>query len=272
MIDTELHEKYFKDDNIENFVNIDIAVFKGFKKLRDSGCFESNKHVTFAFSYYCLISYLWKYAKYGKQEFNANDIKSILGISKTNRKYDYIFKKGGVLDDKRLTETTRDFPISVTFDNYKNIIINTLSMLEDEAIAKDFLKNYNNRYTCKKPLHQIKRKTKDGLLYSNNDAMKVTILEFTRFLLDKEFGMDVFYLYLFIKLKFKVIKKDEMNILMSELEEQLGFERKKIREMMGKLKDIGILDIRTEQEVSDNGVAIKKNYYKFKQVGDFSSK
>lgn len=65
-------------------------------------------HVAVAYTYVFLITWLYRYAKYGKMELSDTTdkaIKKIMGISETSKEYNYIFKKGGVLDRLGLTAT-----------------------------------------------------------------------------------------------------------------------------------------------------------------------
>lgn len=65
-------------------------------------------HVAVAYTYLFLITWLYRYGKYGKMELNDTTKKAIfkiMGIAETSKEYDYIIKKDGVLDRLGITET-----------------------------------------------------------------------------------------------------------------------------------------------------------------------
>ncbi|WP_052728571.1 hypothetical protein [Domibacillus tundrae] len=65
-------------------------------------------HIAVAYIYVFLVTWLYRYAKYGMMELdNVTDkaIKKIMGIAETSSEYTYIFKKGGVLDRLGITAT-----------------------------------------------------------------------------------------------------------------------------------------------------------------------
>lgn len=65
-------------------------------------------HVAFAYTYTFLITWLYRYTKYGQLELNNVSKKAIfkiMGIAETSKEYDYIIKKGGVLDRLGITMT-----------------------------------------------------------------------------------------------------------------------------------------------------------------------
>jgi hypothetical protein len=65
-------------------------------------------HVAVAYTYLFLITWLYRYAKYGVMELENTTNKAIfriMGIAETSKEYYYIIKKGGVLDRLGLTAT-----------------------------------------------------------------------------------------------------------------------------------------------------------------------
>lgn len=259
LIDKDLFNSFFKKDNRDNFVNIDVNTFEFFNGLLESGKLKGNRHKTFAFSYYWLVSYLWKYSKYGYREINTQDIKRILGINPTEKRMDYITKKKGLLDSVGLTETTRDFPINTSFDDNGEIIVTTLSNLNKD-VAQDFLKKHSARYVCKKPLLQYKREGKAGLMYSRDDVVSISIFEFTRCVLCPEIGFDGFYVYAYLKYRVKMLGNTGVNIYYSELENQIGYKHRRIRTLIQNLVLAGLVEVKQELEY-DNGKLSKSNTY-----------
>ena len=260
LIDKKLFERYFKSDNKSNFINLDINTFDLFNKLMVEGRFKNNRHKTFSFSYYWLVSYLWKYSKYGNIEITTQDIKTILGVSPTEKRMDYIIKNGGLLDSIGLTETTRDFPVCTTFDNNGTIEVTTLSMLNKE-IAQSFLCTLNNRYMCKKPLLQYKRDGKAGLMYSRDDVFSISIVEFTRCVLCPEIGFDGFYVYAYLKYRVKMLGNHAVKICYKKLEEEIGYKHRRIRVLIQNLITAGLVEVNHDFEHEDSKI-LKINNYK----------
>lgn len=83
-------------------------------------------HLAFAYSYYYMITYLYRYNKYFYTKFTQSMIKEFLGVNPIYKKVDYIIKKGGVLDTLGYTETTTDYPISCTLTDDKIPMFKTI--------------------------------------------------------------------------------------------------------------------------------------------------
>lgn len=256
LIDKDLFNNFFKKDDRDNFINLDINTFELFDDLLVKGKLKGNRHKTFAFAYYWLVSYLWKYSKYGYREITTQDIKRILGVSEVEKRMDYIIKKRGLLDSVGLTETTRDFPINTTFKELEGIKVTTLSDLDD-GLAQEFLGKHSGRYVCKKPLLQYERNGKVGLMYSRDDVFTISIFEFTRCVLCPEIGFDGFYIYAYLKYRTKMLGNTGVNIYYSELESKIGYKHRRIRTLIQNLVLAGLIDIK--QEIGHEGGKIAKN-------------
>lgn len=259
LIDKEIFDKFFKGDNKRNFINIDINSFDEFNKLLATGDIKNNRHKTFAFSYYCLVSYLWKYSKYSTQKIGVQDIKRIMLLGEGDKRIDYIIKKGGVLDLFGFTETTRDFPVATTFDENNIICVKTLKDLDNET-SKAFLSQCDKRYTCKKPLPQYSRNGKAGLMYSKDDVIPVSVFELTRTILCPEIGFDGFYVYMFIKYRCKMVAYSDLKIFYAELEKHIGYKKRRIRELINALSTVGMIKVESEYEHENKRISRNNTY------------
>ena len=259
LIDKELFDKFFKGDNSRNFINIDINTFDEFNRLLATGDIKNNRHKTIAFSYYCLVSYLWKYSKYSSQIISVQDIKRILLLGEGDKRIDYIIKKNGVLDSHGFTETTRDFPIATIFDENNMICVKTLKDLDEES-AKFFLSQCGKRYTCKKPIPQYKRDSKDGLMFSKDDVVPVSVFELTRTLLCPEISFDGFYVYMYIKYRCKMVCYSDLSIFYAELERHIGYKKRRIRELIKALTNAGMIRVESQYEHENNRISRNNTY------------
>ncbi|EPD54157.1 hypothetical protein HMPREF1210_00142 [Paenisporosarcina sp. HGH0030] len=64
-------------------------------------------HVAYAYAYVFITAWFYKYAKYNLpfEVTDVSSIKEIIGLSPIEKRYNYIFKKGGVLDRLGITKT-----------------------------------------------------------------------------------------------------------------------------------------------------------------------
>lgn len=260
LINRELFEMYFKKDSKDNFANMDIHMFSILNEWIEEGSIKNQKHKTFTFAYYWLISYLWKYGKYGERLLSIKEIKTILGSSPIEKRLDYIVKKKGLLDVKGYTEATKDYPIYSSFGE-SNIELTMLSDI-DEDIQKELIDNFGKNYFVKKPIMMLQRKDKNGLMFSNDDALKLSIFEFTRIVLCQELGVDGFYVYSWLKLKAKMSCKQIVNVYYSEMESDIGFKERRLRELLKGLEDAGLIKVhRTLKFDQNHNKPITKNSY-----------
>lgn len=257
-IDKDIYNKHFKFDSKDNFVNYDINIFKELKEKSELGLFKTKKHKTFTFGYIWLVSYLWKYSKYGQAKYDTDAIKSILGLNEKDSRVDYIIKRDGLLDEWGYTEATRDFPIATAFENNSLRIYTLEDIGENER--RDFLRNYGNRYYCKKPIHQFEREDKTGLMFSKDDVFRITRSEFIRAALTKEIGCEGLYLYAYIKLKLKMSVKNNIVIYNNELKETTGFCDATIRRLTKNLEFAGMIKKETVAK-NEGGKLTKTNSY-----------
>lgn len=245
LINKEILKRYFNKDRKESFVNMDLSIFDSLNELESNGSIKSTSNKVFTFGYLWLVSYLWKYSKYGEMEYTAKDIKLILGVSPIEKRIDYLIKQNGLLDNIGMLETTRDFPIYTNFSKSEGIQISSLSGLADD-LRESFLQNCNSRYTCKKPLFQYERENKVGLMFSRDDVLPISLLEFTRIVLSDELGLEAFYVYAYLKLRCKLRGYTSVGIMMYELSEAIGFRERKLSSIIQNLEMVGLVDVTRE--------------------------
>ena len=240
LINTELF-KYFEKDKEDNFVNVDIDIFEKLDSWFKNGEIKNSKHKAFTFAYYWLISYFWKYGKYGQHLLTIKDIKKILGYSPIDKRLDYIVKENGLLDSKGYTELSRDFPVYSFFSEQGLELIMTTDL--DPSYKRGATNKYSGNYSVKKPLKMINRTYKEGLMTSNDDSFKLYIYEFTRIVLTDGLGVDGFYVYAWLKWKSKMICKSKFPVYYSELIEATNFSDKKLRKILQLLEKVNLIKI-----------------------------
>ncbi|WJJ55246.1 hypothetical protein QB910_000002 [Dabrowskivirus KKP3916] len=134
--------------NGEGRIYIPNEIFEDLKKIIDKGV-----NIAFAYSYYYLITYLYRYSKYVEKRFTQPLLKELLGFSPTNKKIDYIIKKDGVLDTIGYTRTVKDYPVSYHLDDDKIPNFTLLSEWKvshpEYAITQPEERNFRIKYPVK---------------------------------------------------------------------------------------------------------------------------
>lgn len=191
-------------------IKVDKNLINEFIELLEKGEFKNNLHMEFAFSYNFLITYLWKYAKYGEKLIDTKKIKEILGTNKTYTGYDYIIKRNGVLDISGITETTRDFPIAYDYnEELKYVQLLKVSDLGQEG--KDYLNQLGKRFSVKKPVYIQNKINKNIISVDNSEnSFDVSLDEFSRCINNNKIGTGGFLLYCYLK-KNILFYKDKKN-------------------------------------------------------------
>ncbi|MEH7393324.1 hypothetical protein [Bacillus sp. JJ1474] len=174
--------------------------------LEELKCHIPNSpHIAFAYSYYYLICWLYRYAKYGViNDIDNKKIKEILGYTAITKGLDYLIKKNGVLDDLGYTITTKDFPLSWTYED-DFLEFDLLSDM-DEDIQRNVKQQYSRKYTIKFPpkaFHRTKESKEDsyldGTFYEVDNTHLIPFEVFLFCMSKKELECTGFYLYSYIK-------------------------------------------------------------------------
>ncbi|MBY0157203.1 hypothetical protein H0178_15525 [Cytobacillus firmus] len=154
----------------------------------------------YAYAYYCLITYLYKNAKYQYHLIKQCDLKAILGFSPDNRKMDFISKKDGLLDKIGYTETITDFPIRIEtskcsiLDMYRNA-------RERYNLNLEVSKNYKVKYPIKafyKDTVSQETGLRNGSNYNTNDCHAFNIEMFLNCVSNKDLGCVGFFIACFL--------------------------------------------------------------------------
>lgn len=163
-------------------------------------------HLPFAYSYYFLVSYLYKMCAYDEITPSQKEIKEWLGFSGNNKTIDYIIKKGGILDQLLYTQTTTDYPVSYHKDEYDDIEFDTVQN-EDDYMKELYRSRHSARYIIKYPVKCFSRypvddlNCLDGTFYQMFDTHRTELATIQFMLSHSELGITGFYIYQFLLYK-----------------------------------------------------------------------
>lgn len=158
-------------------------------------------HAAFAYSYYFLISYLYRYAKYSSHKFTQPELKQFLRYSLTNTKIDFIIKRGGVLDAIGYTTTTNDYPVTWTLHD-RELSFTYLSDLKKSGIYSENDKNYRIKLPIKAFYRQKEAENigyNNGTFFEIDNTHRLSIRSFINAMENTEVGTMGFYIYAFLK-------------------------------------------------------------------------
>lgn len=199
-------------------------IFNDLKPLHSKG----SSHVAFAYSFYYLISWLYRYAKYGELNIDTGMIKQVLGYSKTYPEINYIIKKNGFLDQIGYTVSSTDYPIAWSFNN-GDIDFTLLSDLDSE-LRKIIQSRKGKNYKIKIPVKAIWRNEdsqiegiEDGTIYEIEYTHEMPFDVFMKCMSNKRIGIEGFYIYGY--LKYRCDKFGTYQSSIERIAEDLGMSR-----------------------------------------------
>ncbi|WP_299831322.1 hypothetical protein [uncultured Metabacillus sp.] len=237
---------------------------------------KKSNHIPFAYSYYYLVNWLYRYTKYGGLSIDNKTIKSILGYNPTYTEIDYLIKKNGVLDLMGYCSTVKDYPISWTFeDEILEFVL--LSDIEEE-FQKLIKESRSRKYTIKLPVKSFYRKE------DNEDVMDGTYYEFDRthlipfevFLFcmsNKELGCSGFYLWSYLKMQNQMYSGYDISL--TDLANETGMTRRTMCTYLTNLRKYRMVDCYHNQEFFCTALKEderKANTYVTKEYDLFSDK
>lgn len=206
------------------------------------------KHVPFAYSYYYLVSWLYRNCKYGSLPIDNKQIKELLGYSPTYVEVDYLIKKNGVLDVIGYTLTEKDYPISWSLEG-NDLEFTMLSDLDDDMqkIAKD---NRSRKYFVKFPVKGFYRDDEEdcynGTFYEIDNTHEVPF-EVFMFCMEKEdVGCTGFYLWCYLKMQDQIYKGYDISV--DDLADEVGIARRTLAQYLKVLRQYNMIDCKHNQD------------------------
>lgn len=249
--------------NHENELNLSIfmpnEIFKEIKEWTLSGAVKSKQHQEFIYSYYWLITYLWRYTKYSKMEINQSAIKGWLGYNPNEKRINYLIKKNGVLDMVELTMNTRNYPVDWVIED-KELSFMMYKQFDEED--REILNRFNSiNYIVKAPMKHIDR-DQQGLFWHTDNSHEVSAHAFYECMKDDKLGCSGFYLYGYLRyLEDKAIHfnhSGKIELAHETIAEALQWDRKKISKIISELDKVGLIEV--DREVRKNGKWNRNGY------------
>lgn len=218
-----------------------------FKDINKIELFKSASNIAFTYSYYCLITYLYRYCKYAQGQFFTPELmKEMLGYAGNNKTLDFIIKRDGILDCMQYTETIRDFPISYEVGDYHflNFVMYSDLELETKKVV-NMPKNFKVKYPVKAFYRNVESKDDeiyDGTFYDVSNTHLFDVYTFIDMLGNQELGVVGFYLYQFLKYKNDLFK-DGYTISYKKLESETGISKNTICKYSKLMENVGYLRV-----------------------------
>lgn len=237
----------------ESKIFIPNEIFDDLKKTA-----KNTPHLAFTYSYYYLISWLYRYTKYGLFQLDTGQIKEILGYNQTTKGLDYITKKNGLTDQIGYTQTVKDFPISWSFDD--NMLEFELLSDMDKFTQQIIKENLNRKYTVKFPIKAFYRYPDDDELkeeYDNGyedgtffDISNTHCIPFEIFMYcmeNESIGTIGFYLYSYIK-RMNDKYASGWDVSIENMSEQTGIAEKTLIRYLDQLRKYKMIEAIHNQE------------------------
>ncbi|WKA53439.1 hypothetical protein [Planococcus shixiaomingii] len=179
-------------------------------------------HVAFAYTYLYLVTWLYRYAKYGVMNFKEITkpaIFNMMGVSETSSEFNYIIKKCGVLDRLDLTTTLSytEAPISWSTNKEDNHGFPEFTYFKDlEKMTKEYILNgqTTKRLQIKEPLlatgfrnplgEEEGGENYNGTFYEEGKQFthQIGFDVFIKCMTNRDLGINAFYLYAFLRSRY----------------------------------------------------------------------
>lgn len=177
---------------------------------------KSSKHIAYAFSYVFLITYLFRYTKFGTHadyEFTEKELKKLLTVSPTSKGKDgvtYITKKKGILEQLGYIRKVTDYPLRWAYDETEEYFeFFYFSDMKEDGLPSSIISNLKNR-KINYPVKLLDERIIEideyeyehsGILHDISYTTETSIDVFIYCMTRKELGVEGFYLYCLIKFK-----------------------------------------------------------------------
>lgn len=252
----ELEEK-LNYNNKQDKIFMPNEIFNDLRVLHDKG----SSHVAFAYSYYYLISWLYRFAKYGEKNIDVKMIKQVLGYSADNKKVNYLIKKNGFLDEIGYTYTDTDYPLSWNFNNGD---IDFMMLSDVDVEVKNLLMQQKGKnYKIKVPIKGLwrnadseKENVYDGTFYEIDYTHEMSFNVFSKCMENEYLGVSGFYLYGY--LKYRCDKFNEYTSSIERIGTEVGMSKNTAEKYLTNLSLAGLIECNENECVKVDGEFKKK--------------
>lgn len=215
-----------------------------FNELLKCNLLSHISHLSYAYGYYCLITHLYRNAKYQNFLLKQSDLKEILGYSPNNRSLDFISKMHGLLDELGYTETITDFPVRI--DTGKLIVVDMYRKVK----CNSFLNiEVPSNYRVKLPVRAFYKDSKskqvgelNGSYYEASDCHKFDLEMFIDCVSNNNIGCTGFFIASFIKALNIIPKSGPFSNLVG-IAKMLRIQKKTLRKYVKHFAENGILEV-----------------------------
>lgn len=284
----ELQEVLKFDKEYENYLLMPNEIIEKLVKCKE---LEDSTAIAVAYSYTYLITWLYRYAKYGVMTFEETAVKAMkkmLGLSPTNNTYDYIIKKGGVLDQLDITKTLSmtQAPIQAWNSEEHDFEFPEFTLfaeLEEESKAIILNGQTMKKRTMKYPVMALDtREPIEGFECNGtfngggkDYAHMIPMEAFIKCMSNPELGVTAFYVYSFIRARYG--KNDSVQISLNGITTHSGVKATSRDKYLKLLKQYGMIGCQVEDFVVgrdnyDAHVETEANTYWIKETGFYSEK
>jgi hypothetical protein len=230
-------------DSKESKLFMPNEIFEDLHKVIDK-----TKHIPFTYAYYYLISWLYRYAKYGTAIDNKM-IKSLLGYSPTYTEIDYLIKKNGVLDEINYTYTEKDFPVgwSYTDGDLEFDLISDYKEDDQKYISGTRSRKYSIKYPIKAFHRNGDETILDGTFYEIDRTYLVPFDTFLFCMSKKDIGVTGFYIWSYLKMQNQIYEKG-YDVSIGDLSNETKIPRSTLCSYLNKLKGHKMINCYYNQE------------------------
>ncbi|MFB5281918.1 hypothetical protein [Peribacillus sp. Hz7] len=204
-------------------------------------------HIPVAYSYYYLITWMYRHAKYGELQIDNKKIKEILGYNADTKGIDYILKKNGLLDTMGYTETVKDFPVVWELSEDEGLTFTLLSEMDD-YFQEEIKGNISRKYTIKFPVKGFERTYDEegnveqwGTFFELDNTHGIPFEVFMYCMDNDKIGCTGFYLYAFLKMNNQIFR-GAYDIPMKTLSEKTGLPYRTMADSLSNLRQYKMVE------------------------------
>ena len=221
----------------ERIIAMPNEIFEEMKEWVNNGELKSVQHQEFVYSYYWLITYLWKYAKYAEQEYTQSRIKQMLGYYPNEKRLNYIIKENGLLDGKEYSKAMMDYPVTWSL---KEGDLSFSMLSEYDKVDRQYLIHFKtHKFFVKAPLKSIGTESEEGIFWHSSNAHMINGDVFKACMENEGLGCAAFYLYgLFVYMRDKNLhfnNSETFSCANKTLVELTGWNEKRVTKITGNM-------------------------------------